>query len=109
MMQRRVLSPRSWPWLMLILALATGCDKTIDPASGDRTMRVTIPGTTGHGERLDERWRECVANNPVSLCDRRFPGGQPFGHRPASPTPSDSTTPAAPDGNSSPPDAPPSQ
>ena len=71
---------RHWIWLSLAMCIASGCDKTIDPAAGEANIRLTLPGSTAHGARLDQRWEQCVQNNPPSLCDRRFPGGRPFGH-----------------------------
>jgi hypothetical protein len=47
-------------------------------------MRVTIPGTAAHGERIKERWRRCLQSNPESLCARRLPGGRPASGPPAS-------------------------
>lgn len=71
--------------ILAVLALAAACDKTIDPAAGEATIRMTLPGSSSHGARLEQRWQQCVETNPVSLCDRRFPGGRPFGHPAPSP------------------------
>jgi hypothetical protein len=70
---------------MMLIGL-TACEKTIEPATGERTTRVTIPGTSAHGVRMEERWRRCLVSNPESLCARRLPGGRPdSGPAPISP------------------------
>jgi hypothetical protein len=64
---------------LLLLTGIVGCEQTIDPATGNRTTSVTVPGTAAHGERLEERWRQCLQSNPESLCARRLPGRRPPG------------------------------
>lgn len=63
--------------LLALISLAQACEKTVDPATGERTIRMTVPGTAAHGERMEERWRRCLLFNPESLCARRLPGERP--------------------------------
>jgi hypothetical protein len=63
--------------LLALIGLVAACEKTMDPATGERTIRVTMPGTAAHGGRMEERWRRCLLFNPESLCARRLPGERP--------------------------------
>lgn len=77
--------------LLALISLAAACEKTMDPSTGERTTRMTIPGTAAHGERMEERWRRCLLFNPESLCARRLPGERPgSGPAPLSPVESGS-------------------
>ena len=77
--------------LLALISLAAACDKTVEPGSGERTIRVTIPGVAAHGGRMEERWRRCQLFNPESLCARRLPGERPgSGPAPLSPVESGS-------------------
>jgi hypothetical protein len=80
-LMRKPIGTRIGPVLSLLalMSLVTACEKTMEPATGERTTRVTIPGTAAHGERIEERWRRCLLFNPESLCARRVPGGRPDG------------------------------
>lgn len=64
---------------MVVLAAAgfflAACETVIDPATGATRVTVTLPGTTAHGERLDEQWQRCIAFNSESVCRRRLAGG----------------------------------
>ena len=40
-------------------------------------MRLSVPMTQRHGERLNQQWEECVRFRSVSACERRFPAGRP--------------------------------
>lgn len=64
---------------LVTVGLAAGCEKTIEPSTGERNMRVTVPLTPAHRERLDRQWQECVRFRSVSACERRFPGTRPAG------------------------------
>lgn len=78
--------------IMLTAAfVSSGCEKTIDPATGDRTARMTVPGTAAHGERLDERWRRCLSFRSQSTCQRRLPGSRPVDQGPAASSSSDAS------------------
>jgi hypothetical protein len=81
-----------------LIGLVSACEKTVEPATGDRTRRVTVPLTPAHGERLDERWENCLQFRSVSACERRHPGARPLGgSAPAAPSASgaESREPAA--------------
>jgi hypothetical protein len=79
-MQTRIVDRIRTPWWMLVLAgLASGCEQTVAPAADERVFRVTIPGTAAHGERLEERWRECLRVHSSTVCERRFRAGRPPG------------------------------
>ena len=56
----------------LALLIAAGCETAIDPQSGERTTRVTAPGTAAHGERLEERWRQCIRFGSEDRCARNL-------------------------------------
>jgi hypothetical protein len=57
------------------VGLASACEKTIDPRTGDRNFQLSVPLTPEHGERLEQRWQECIRFRSRSICDERQPGG----------------------------------
>ena len=83
---------------LVAVSLAAGCQKTVDPRTGEGNIQLSVPMTQRHGERLDQRWEECVRFRSVSACERRFPGTRPAGG--SVPAPEESATedeaPAAP-------------
>lgn len=67
---------------LVAVSLAVGCQKTVDPRTGEGNIQLSVPMTQRHGERLDQRWEECVRFRSVSACERRLPGARPA-RRPA--------------------------
>lgn len=71
---------------LVAVGLAAGCQKTVDPRTGEGDIRLSVPMTSSHGERLNQQWEECVRFRSVSACERRLPGSRPAGGSvPASP------------------------
>lgn len=64
---------------LVAVGLAAGCQKTVDPRTGEGNIRLSVPMTSRHGERLNQQWEECVRFRSVSACERRFPGTRPAG------------------------------
>ena len=62
---------------LVAVSLAAGCEKTVDPRTGEGNIQLSVPMTQSHGERLDRRWEECVRFRSVSACERRLPGARP--------------------------------
>lgn len=78
--------------LLLLAAITTGCEKAIDPQTGDTAMRLTVPGTSANETARQQRWRRCIQFRSESFCDRSVPGGRPAGA--AGPPPTQEQTPA---------------
>lgn len=85
---------------LVAVSLVAGCEKTVDPRTGEGNIQLSVPMTQSHGERLDRRWEECVRFRSVSACERRLPGARPArGSAPAGAPEAegpDDETPAAP-------------
>lgn len=84
---------------LVAVSVAAGCQKTVDPRTGEGNIRLSVPMTQRHGERLNQQWEECIRFRSVSACERRFPGTRPApGSEPATPAAADpqDETPAAP-------------
>lgn len=64
---------------LVAVGLAAGCEKTVDPRTGEGDIRLSVPMTSSHGERLNQRWEECIRFRSVSACERRLPGSRPAG------------------------------
>lgn len=62
---------------LVAVSLVAGCEKTVDPRTGEGNIQLSVPMTQSHGERLDRRWEECVRFRSVSACERRLPGARP--------------------------------
>jgi hypothetical protein len=65
--------------LLLLAVMTAGCEKSIDPQTGERTMRFTIPGTSAKETAWQERWQRCIQFRSESFCERSVPGGRPPG------------------------------
>ena len=67
--------PNAWMRLALAssvaLLLLAGCETRIDKETGKQTTNVTIPGTTVHGFRMQDRWNRCMEFHSRSYCERR--------------------------------------
>lgn len=62
---------------LVAVSFVAGCEKTVDPRTGDGNIQLSVPMTQRHGERLEQRWEECVRFRSVSACERRLPGARP--------------------------------
>jgi hypothetical protein len=65
--------------LLLLAALTAGCEKSVDPQTGERTLRFTLPGTSAKETAWQERWQRCTQFRSESFCERSVPGGRPPG------------------------------
>lgn len=54
-----------------IAVTIASCTWTKDPATGERTMDVRIPGTPQHEESLRRRWDQCLEMHTEDHCRRR--------------------------------------
>jgi hypothetical protein len=80
---------------LVSIGVATACEKTIEPGTGERNLRLAVPMTPEHGERLDQRWQECLRFRSPSVCERRHPGARPTGRSaPTAPAEADVEEPA---------------
>ncbi len=65
--------------LLLLAAIVAACEKTVDPATGERTTRFTLPGTSAKEAAWQERWQRCLQFRSESFCERSVSGGRPVG------------------------------
>jgi hypothetical protein len=65
--------------LLLLAAIVAACEKTVDPATGERTTRFTLPGTSAKEAAWQQRWQRCIQFRSESFCARSVPGGRPPG------------------------------
>ncbi|SUS08692.1 hypothetical protein DF3PA_230017 [Candidatus Defluviicoccus seviourii] len=76
---------------LVAVSLVVGCQKTVDPRTGEGNIQLSVPMTQRHGDRLEQRWEECVRFRSVSACERRLPGARPARRSaPAAPEAADS-------------------
>ena len=61
------------------LGLMTACETTIEPGTGERTTRLTLPGTAANEASFNERWRRCTQYASDSVCEQQFGGRAPMG------------------------------
>ena len=59
-------------FLFLVLGLITACDTTVEPRTGERTTRWTLPGTEANEASFQERWRRCTQFRSPSVCEQRM-------------------------------------
>ncbi len=58
--------------LGMIVGLIAGCDTTFEPRTGERTTRITFPGTAANEAAFQERWLRCIEFRSVSTCERQL-------------------------------------
>lgn len=66
-------------FLLMLVGLIAACEKAIDPRTGERELRVTLPGTAANETAAQRRWRQCVQFRSESFCARNLAGGRPPG------------------------------
>ena len=59
------------------LLSVAGCETRIDKDTGRQTTNITIPGTTAHGFRMQDRWNRCMEFYSESYCRRRHRAARP--------------------------------
>lgn len=62
---------------LLLTAFLAGCEKVEDKETGRRGMQLQMPGSETQRQSLERQWRQCMAANSRSVCERRLGGPPP--------------------------------
>jgi hypothetical protein len=64
--------------VLVLLGLATGCEITIEPGTGETSTQLTLPGMAANEASFRERWRQCTQYRSESVCEQDFGGDSPL-------------------------------